>query len=88
MVIVAASKGRQIAYEDAKWGGGVFTYALEKALLNRASDSKTGESRPIDVSELYSGLKALVAQETEGDPRGVQTPWLEPKNMPGDFGLF
>jgi len=88
MVILAASKGRQIAYEGEKWKGGVFSFALESLLLEPSGDVQKGARRVLDVSALYSRLKELVAHETENDPRGVQTPWLERKNVLGDFGLF
>jgi hypothetical protein len=40
------------------------------------------------VSELYRALKNAVTRETENGPWGVQTPWLERRNVVGDFALF
>lgn len=92
-LILAAAKGRQVAYEDPpdvppRWGGGVFTYALVK-LLNegRGAADKNGNG-VLDVSELYAAAKTTVASETATSSRGVQTPWLERRNVFGDFALF
>ena len=88
MLILAAAKGRQFAYENPKWGGGVFTHELVGVLGDgRAAADKNGNG-VIEVSELYQALKTAVTRETENGPRGIQTPWLERRNLVGDFALF
>jgi hypothetical protein len=88
MLVLAAAKGRQYAYEHQKWGGGVFTYALVRALDEARSAADQNGNGAIEASELYRALKTAVTRETENGPWGVQTPWLERRNLVGDFALF
>lgn len=84
MLVLAASKGRQLSYEDPKWGGGVFTHALVEALQRDWKGTDVDGNGAIEVSELYRALKSTVARETEGQ----QTPWLARQDLIGDFALF
>ena len=83
MLVLAASKGRQVSYEDAKWGGGVFTYALANVLQGGPAFD-LNRNGTLEISELYRGLKSLTSRET----KGTQTPWLVRQDLIGDFTLF
>ncbi len=82
VLVLAASKGRELSFEGEKWKGGVFTYALTKVLLDAAS--RDGGRDALDVSGLYRGLREVLAKETNGQ----QTPWLARQDLIGDFSLF
>jgi hypothetical protein len=84
ILVLAASKGRQYSYEDPKWGGGAFTYALVEALQRNWRGSDLNGNGVIEVSELYRSLRSIVAGETKGN----QTPWLARQDLIGDFSLF
>ena len=84
MLVLAASKGRQYSYEDPKWGGGAFTYALVEALQRNWRSADLNGNGVIEVSELYRALRSMVASETQGN----QTPWLARQDLIGDFALF
>lgn len=93
MVILAAAKGRQFAYEDTpnkaeKWGGGAFTFALKNLLSSGRAVADTNHNGALEISEIYSALKTAVTKDTANNSRGVQTPWLEQRNVVGDFALF
>ena len=79
VLVLAASKGRELSFEGETWQGGVFTYALSKILSEGHSPSGA-----IDVSDLYRKLREIVARETNGQ----QTPWLARQDLIGDFSLF
>jgi len=83
VLVLAASKGRELSLEDVKRQGGVFTYALTKA-LQEGDISRSGTQQAIDVSTLYRKLREIVASETNG----YQTPWLARQDLIGDFALF
>ena len=84
MLVLAASKGRQLSQEDVKWDGGVFTYALIQALQNRRADYDIDHDGAIDISELYRALRTIVGRETNGQ----QSPWLVREDLIGDFAVF
>lgn len=84
MLVLAASKGRQFSYEDKKWGGGAFTYALVEALQRNWRGADLDGNGVIEVSELYRALRSIVARETQGN----QTPWLVRQDLIGDFAIF
>ena len=93
MVILAASKGRQVAYEDSqntngKWKGGVFAYALSNLLGSGRQSADKNKNGTLEISEIYSALKSTIVTETSTGAKGVQTPWLERRNVVGDFPLF
>lgn len=64
MLVLAASKGRELAYEDPKWGGGVLTYTLTQVLQNKTQDYDTDRNGAIELSELYRALREGVVRET------------------------
>jgi Caspase domain len=84
MLVLAASKGRQEAQEDKKWGGGLFTYALTEIVRSKRRDHDLDGDGAIEVSELYKGLRSIVIRESKGE----QTPWLARQDLIGDFALF
>jgi hypothetical protein len=84
MLVLAASKGRQLSYEDARWGGGLFTYALVEVLQRNRAQYDLDHDGVIEASELYRALKAMVVRQSEGR----QTPWLARQDLLGDFALF
>jgi hypothetical protein len=87
LLVFAASKGRQNAYEAERLGGGVFTWALSQLLeADRQSFDLNGNG-VIEVSELYKGLRSAVGQET-AKAGWDQSPWLVRQDLVGDFTLF
>lgn len=79
MVILAASKGRQLSEEsDSK--GGRFTNAMVSALLS----AKQVNSEALDLGEFYSRVKSSVMKETDNR----QTPWLVRNGLVGEMTLF
>ena len=84
MLVLAATKGRQLSYEGGRWGGGVFTSALIKAIQSERSSYDLDRNGAIEASELYYALKSIVVGETAGK----QTPWLVRQDLLGDFALF
>jgi hypothetical protein len=81
MLVLAASKGREFSFEDPKWGGGAFTFALVETLRSKAAKEGGGA---LNVSDLYRGVREIVIRETEGQ----QSPWLVRQDLIGDFALF
>lgn len=89
VLVFAAAKGRQYSYEDQagrppQWGGGVFTYALVKALSGDWRKADTNGNGVLEVSEIYRAVKSTVV----GATKGSQTPWLVRQDLIGDFALF
>jgi uncharacterized caspase-like protein len=84
LLVFAASKGRQVSFEDRKWGGGLFTYAVVNALTTKRSVFDRNGDGTIEISELYMATKGIVGRESNGQ----QTPWLVRRDLVGDFGLF
>lgn len=84
ILVLAASKGRQVSYESPKWGGGLFTYALVEALERGRSNNDLDHDGAIEASELYRAVKGLMIPLSDG----LQTPWLARKDLIGDFALF
>lgn len=84
MLVLAASKGRQVSYENVKWGGGLFTYALVEALQHNRKSHDLDRDGAIDVSELYRAVKGILQTNSAGQ----QTPWLARQDLIGDFALF
>jgi hypothetical protein len=84
MLVLAASKGRQLSYEGRQWGGGVFTYALIEALVKKRADYDLDRDGAIEVSELYRAVRTILSRETQGN----QSPWLVREDLLGDFVVF
>ena len=84
MLVLAASKGRQLSYENPSWGGGLFTYALVEALSTSRKQYDADKDGAIAVSELYRAVKSIMY----ANAKGQQTPWLARQDLIGDFALF
>lgn len=84
MLVLAASKGREVSLEGEHWKGGVFTYALSEVLTTKSSIYDRDRDGAIGISELYRALREIVSRETNGE----QTPWLARQDLIGDFALF
>jgi Caspase domain len=78
MVVLAASKGRQLGYD------GVFTSALVSAMSDARMKRGRGEAGLIDLGNLYLAVKARVQREK----KGMQTPWLVRNALVGNMALF
>jgi hypothetical protein len=84
LLILSASKGRQLSEESAAVGGGYFTNAFADVISRKRTTYDINGNGRIEVSELYSGLKRSVALQTQGR----QIPWLARNELVGDFPLF
>lgn len=84
LIVLAASKGRQLSQEAANAGGGRFTNAILAAMTHNRSKYDRDRSGLIDLDELYSGVKAEVEAVTDGE----QTPWLARNRLVGEISLF
>ena len=84
MVVLAASKGRQISEEMPNGGGGVFTQSLARLIARDRTSADLDRDGVLSVSELYRSLKAAVETRTGGR----QTPWLVRRNLAGDPPLL
>ena len=84
MVVLAASKGRQISEEMPNGGGGVFTQSLARLIARDRDSADLDRDGTLSVSELYRSLKTAVETQT----RGRQTPWLVRRNLAGDPPLL
>lgn len=82
MVVLAASKGRQLSHETAE--GGRFTNALVAALTSDRGSVDRDRSGLVDLGELYAAVKGRVVAGTEG----AQTPWLARNGLVGEMSLF
>jgi uncharacterized caspase-like protein len=84
IVVLAASKGRQLSNEASERGGGVFTQSLAAVLGPRRAQADVNRNGVLEISEIYRSVKEAVTSAT----RGQQTPWLVRRNVSGDFPLF
>lgn len=84
LVVLSASKGRELSRETAKSNGGVFTDVLTHALADGRQASDSNGNGVLEVSELFRAVKVGVRRETGG----LQTPWLARNQMIGEFSLF
>jgi len=78
IVILAASKGRQLS-EESRTKGGAFTNALVSAIGAGLKDNNS-----LNLSDFYSTVKADVVANTDGR----QTPWLARNRLIGEMPLF
>jgi uncharacterized caspase-like protein len=84
LIVLAASKGRQLSQETPNSGGVLFTNAVVAAISGQRLKYDRDSSGLIDLGELYSGVKAQVVAETNGE----QTPWLARNGLVGEMSLF
>jgi len=84
LTVLSASKGRELSAEIPSLGGGVFTYALTRAIADDRTAADLNGNGRIEVSELYRYVKDEVGAIRQGE----QTPWLARNQMIGDFALF
>lgn len=81
VLIIAASKGRQLSREVVD--GGLFTTALAEIIAHRV-DLDRNRSGWLELSELYRPLKAMVSSRSGG----TQTPWISRNGLVGEISLF
>jgi uncharacterized protein len=84
MVVLAASKGRQVALESAEKGGGVFTSAIVDVLGTGRGATDADANGVVDLGEFYAAVKTRVLRDT----KGRQSPWLARNLLVGDMALF
>lgn len=84
MVVLAASKGRQLSEELPGGSGGVFTQTLASLINDKRTLVDSNGNRVLEISEIYRGLKPNVQRQTGGR----QTPWLVLRNFKVDAPLF
>lgn len=84
LLVFSASKGRQFSEESAAVGGGLFTNAVADVVARERAKHDLDGNGAIEASELYVGVKRMVADRSEGR----QVPWLARNEMVGDFSIF
>lgn len=84
ILILAASKGRQLSLEDAALGNGYFTRAMKQVLGADRRRRDLNGNGVLEISEFYRAVKGEVVRATGGR----QTPWLARSDLIGDFALF
>jgi hypothetical protein len=84
ILVLAASKGRQLSLENMALGNGYFTHALKSLLGPARKSHDLNGNGVLEISELYRGVKAEVVRATSGQ----QTPWLARSDLIGDFSVF
>lgn len=80
-VVIAASAGQEVAYEDDSWQGGAFTRALLDTLTDPAADSDG--DRALSAQE----WRAAVAQRVRSLTGGLQIPVQRADNPQADIIL-
>ncbi|MGE0515506.1 MAG: caspase domain-containing protein [Hyphomicrobiaceae bacterium] len=99
IVVIAASKGRELSYESSRLGGGVFSTAFASVISSQRSKHDLNRNGAIEISELFLGIKRKVlidgrtVREDYARSHGLseidaQTPWIARNKMVGDFALF
>lgn len=99
IVVIAASKGRELSYESSRLGGGVFSTAFASVISSQRSKHDLNRNGAIEISELFLGIKRKVliegrtVREDYARAHGLsevdaQTPWIARNKMIGDFALF
>jgi hypothetical protein len=92
MVVVAASKGRQLSNEVAS--GGLFTTELAAAITSKRKAADVDGNGVIDLGELYRAVKVPVANQAHqftvryNNAKYEQTPWLARNALVGEMTLF
>ena len=84
LTVLAASKGRQQSIEAPEVGGGLFSVALERVLVDERSVHDADGNGRIEASELAKGVRRIV----EGQSGGQQVPWMTCTRVVGDHALF
>ena len=84
MIVLAASKGRQLSEEMIGSRGGVFTQSLARLIGRGRALGDGNRDGLLTIGELYGTLKGEVEIRTSGR----QTPWLVRRNVAGDAPLF
>lgn len=88
VTILAASKGRQLSREvsgsDKQSGGGLFSLALRRVLVDARETFDTNRNGRIEASELSRGVSTTVTEQT----KGKQTPWMTKGRIVGDYSIF
>ncbi|HHZ09899.1 MAG TPA: hypothetical protein GX405_14090 [Rhizobiales bacterium] len=83
-VVIAASKGRQSSFESQGLGGGAFTAAVMRILVQERTAGDLDGNGTVELSEFYGALKA----EVVGATKGLQTPWIARSSFVGEVPLF
>jgi len=84
IVVLAASKGRQLSEETAALGGGRFSVALAGSMTGGRAEADLDGNGALSVLELYRAVKTNVAASTDNR----QIPWLSRNQIFGDFDIF
>jgi hypothetical protein len=79
IVVISASKGKQISLEGSQWKGGVFTTAVIDFLSERSRAAVSDPKHYPTVAEMYAAIRKDVAARTHG----LQTPWLRRASWQG-----
>jgi len=86
VLVLAASKGRQVSFESDRFGGGhgAFTWAVLQALGRDADLADTNGDGAVGVDELVAYTREWVGDVIGGE----QTPWVARRELFGDFVLM
>ncbi|MGK0369064.1 MAG: putative O-methyltransferase YrrM, partial [Bacteroidia bacterium] len=80
--VISAAGGKEFAYEDEKWGNGVFTYSIINAMSELSYDVWRG-TQGIKISQ----LKIEVYKQVEDLTNGRQKPTSRAENVEWDWEL-
>ena len=76
--VISAAAGSEFAYEDEKWGNGVFTYSFINALYDLGYDTWKGEMG-IPISKIkkyvYDNVKKLTNNKQQPTSRAENLEW-------------
>ena len=80
--VISSSAGSEFAYEDEDLENGIFTYVLQRALLEYEAD------RNGDKQILLSELQYYLRKEVSNFSKGKQNPVSRKENIKNDFVLW
>ncbi len=83
VLILSASRGREVSQESPDLGAGLFTRAVADVLQAPESHDDNANGQ-LELSEFYTSVRRLVTQRSGG----AQNPWIARSRAVGDLGLF
>jgi hypothetical protein len=81
--VISAAGGKEFAYEDEKWGNGVFTYSIINAISKLNYDARKSGAQGVKISKLKKEVYNQVEELTDG----MQKPTSRAENVEWDWEL-